>query len=63
MKGAQVRVRRDYVIPSDVSTQFEYVISHRVGMGMSARMEKLTKQDVIKGIMKSVKRPTVGEKA
>ncbi len=53
---------RDYVIPSDVSTQFEYVISHRVGMGMSARMEKLTKQDVIKGIMKSVKRPTVGEK-
>lgn len=54
---------RDYVIPSDVSTQFEYVISHRVGMGMSARMEKLTKQDVIKGIMKSVKRPTVGEKA
>lgn len=54
---------RDYVIPSDVSTQFGYVISHRVGMGMSARMEKLTKQDVIKGIMKSVKRPTVGEKA
>lgn len=54
---------RDYVIPSDVSTQFEYVISNRVGMGMSARMEKLTKQDVIKGIMKSVKRPTVGEKA
>ena len=54
---------RDYVIPSDVSTQFEYVISYRVGMGMSARMEKLTKQDVIKGIMKSVKRPTVGEKA
>ena len=54
---------RDYVRPSDVSTQFEYVISHRVGMGMSARMEKLTKQDVIKGIMKSVKRPTVGEKA
>lgn len=54
---------RDYVIPSDVSTQFEYVISHRVGMGMSARMEKLTKQDVIKGVMKSVKRPTVGEKA
>lgn len=54
---------RDYVIPSDVSTQFEYVISHRVGMGMSARMEKLTKQDVIKGIMKSVKSPTVGEKA
>ena len=32
-------------------------------MGMSARMEKLTKQDVIKGVMKSVKRPTVGEKA
>ena len=54
---------RDYVIPSDVSTQFEYVISHRVGRGMSARMEKLTKQDVIKGVMKSVKRPTVGEKA
>ena len=54
---------RDYVIPSDVSTQFEYVISHRVGMGMSARMEKLTKQDVIKGVMKSVKRHTVGEKA
>ena len=54
---------RDYVIPSDVSTQFEYVISHRVGMGMSARMEKLTKQDVIKGVRKSVKRPTVGEKA
>ena len=53
---------RDYVIPSDVSTQYGYVISHRIVLGMSARMEKLSKADVIKNIMKSVKRPVVGDR-
>ena len=53
---------RDYVIPSDVGTQFEYVISHRIVPDMSARMEKLSKSDIINNIVKSVKRPVVGEK-
>lgn len=54
---------RDYVIPSDVGTQFEYVISHRILPDMSARMEKLSKSDIINNIVKSVKRPVVGEKS
>lgn len=54
---------RDYVIPSDVGTQFEYVISHRIVPDMSARMEKLSKSDIINNIVKSVKRPVVGEKS
>lgn len=54
---------RDYVIPSDVGTQFEYVISHRIVLDMSARMEKLSKSDIINNIVKSVKRPVVGEKS
>lgn len=53
---------RDYVISSDVGTQFEYVISHRIVPDMSARMEKLSKSDIINNIVKSVKRPVVGEK-
>ena len=54
---------RDYVIPSDVGTQFEYVISHRIVPDMSARMENLSKSDIINNIVKSVKRPVVGEKS
>lgn len=54
---------RDYVIPSDVGTQFEYVISHRIVPDMSARMEKLSKSDIVNNIVKSVKRPVVGEKS
>ena len=54
---------RDYVIPSDVGTQFEYVIPHRIVPDMSARMEKLSKSDIINNIVKSVKRPVVGEKS
>lgn len=54
---------RDYVIPSDVGTQFEYVISHRIVPDMSARMEKMSKIDIIKNILKVVKRPVVGEKS
>ena len=52
---------RDYVIPSDVGTQFEYVISHRIVPDMSARMEKLSKSDIINNFVKSVIRPVVGE--
>lgn len=54
---------RDYVIPSDVGTQFEYVISHRIVPDMSVRMEKLSKSDIVNNIVKSVKRPVVGEKS
>lgn len=54
---------RDYVIPSDVGTQFEHVISHRIVPDMSARMEKLSRSDIINNIVKSVKRPVVGEKS
>ena len=54
---------RDYVIPSDVGTQFEYVISQRIVPDMSARMEKLSRSDIINNIVKSVKRPVVGEKS
>lgn len=54
---------RDYVIPSDVVTQYEYVIGHRIVLNMSAKMEKLTKKKIISDLLRSVKKPVVGEKA
>ena len=39
------------------------MISHRIVPDMSARMEKLSKSDIINNIVKSVKRPVVGEKS
>ena len=44
-----------------LGAQFEYVISHRIVPDMSARMEKLSKSDIIDRSVKSVKRPVVGK--
>ena len=52
---------RDYVLPSDVSEQFGYVTAHRVTLTAAAKVEKLTKHQVLEEICKSVRRPPLGE--
>lgn len=52
---------RDYVTPTDVAEQFPYTISHRVTANMSAKMENRSKQQIIREILDSVKKPSMGE--
>ncbi len=54
---------RDYVVPGDVEEQFPYVISHRVTAAAAARMDGLDKEEIIRGILKTVKKPSPGEES
>lgn len=52
---------RTYVTPLDVSGQFAYVVAHRILPGISARMEKLSKEEILAQILESVRKPSVLE--
>ncbi len=52
---------RTFVIPSDVAEQFFYVVSHRVTLNPSARMEGLEKRQILQSILEQVKKPPVGK--
>ena len=53
---------RDYVSPGDVSAQFPYVTAHRIRLNMSARMDHVTREQVLADIVRSIRRPSVGVK-
>ena len=53
---------RSFVTPNDVLEQFSYTVSHRVGANMSARMENISKTQILKKIAEQVKKPAMGEK-
>lgn len=52
---------RTYVTPSDVSGQFAYVMAHRILPGIGARVEKLSREEILAQILESVKKPPVME--
>ena len=52
---------RSYVTPNDVAEQFPFTISHRVTANMSAKMENRSKEQIIREIVDSVKKPPMGE--
>lgn len=53
---------RDYVIPSDVSAQFPYVVSHRIIFGGIGRDGETTKERILKEIAEQIKTPPIWEK-
>lgn len=53
---------RDYVAPGDIRAQFPYVVSHRLLLNAAARMERLTKSQIIARLLEQVPRPPMGEK-
>lgn len=52
---------RDYVTLLDVSGQFPYVVSHRILLSGTAKMEKKTKKQIIDEIIKNTEIPPMGE--
>lgn len=52
---------REYVIPSDISGQFSYVMGHRILPGARAGMDGKEKREILEDILKSVKVPEQGD--
>ena len=50
---------RDYVTYADISSQFPYIIRHRIILGESARLSQSSKEDIIRNILSSVKKPSL----
>lgn len=51
---------RQFVIPSDVTNQLPYVLSHRIILNSTARMGSISKQDIINQIAQSIDMPYMG---
>ena len=54
---------REYVTPNDAAEQFSFVVSHRISLNASAKMDNTSKSAIIEEIVKSVKKPPMGEKS
>ncbi len=52
---------RTYVTPGDVVAQFPFVVSHRLLLNPSARMENKQKSAIIEEILAQVPKPPIGE--
>lgn len=50
---------RNYVVPNDIKTQYSYVVSHRIELLPSARMQGIKKEDVICQILRKIEAPTM----
>ncbi|HBE10533.1 MAG TPA: AAA family ATPase [Lachnospiraceae bacterium] len=50
---------RDYVLPSDITELFMDVAKHRIVLSTKARVGRVTEEDVLKDILKSIKAPSV----
>ncbi len=53
---------RDFVTPNDIVNQFPYVVSHRIILSTAARMEHISREQVITKIIQQVPKPAMGEK-
>lgn len=53
---------RAYVTPGDVISQYAYVVSHRLLLNAEARMENVSKKDIIGMILEKTPRPPMGER-
>ncbi|MBP3204369.1 MAG: MoxR family ATPase [Lachnospiraceae bacterium] len=61
-KAAAWMAGRNFVTPEDVAVQFPYVATHRIQMEASARIQGITKADVLKDILNRVRKPEPGRK-
>lgn len=53
---------KDFVSPNDVANQFQAVVCHRIQLHSRAHIEKLSKTEVIKKVVRSVEKPRLWEK-
>lgn len=53
---------RDYCTPNDVAGQFPYVVSHRIVPDLTTEMEHISREQMIEEILKTVKKPPMGNK-
>ena len=53
---------RFFVTPKDVTEQFLYTVPHRITTNASARMEGLSKEQILRGIIEQTRKPTLWEK-
>lgn len=53
---------RDFVTPGDIQGQFPYVVSHRLLLNGAARMEGLSRRQIIEKVLEQTPRPPMGEK-
>ena len=53
---------RDFVTPNDIAAQFPYIVSHRITLNASAKMDGISKAAVIDEILGIVKKPPMGDK-
>lgn len=53
---------RNFVTPTDVSDQFFYVMLHRIHSNAAARMEKISKEQILREIVEQTKKPPLWEK-
>lgn len=53
---------RYFVTPKDVNEQFLYTVPHRVTTNAAARMEGLSKEQILRGIIEQTRKPTLWEK-
>ncbi len=52
---------KTFVTPSDVYAQFPLVVAHRLVLNSQARMQKVSKSNVISQILSTVAKPSMGE--
>ncbi len=53
---------RNYVVPDDVAAVFKYVVAHRLVLNQDARLNKITADDVLTEIRRSVEVPYINER-
>ena len=53
---------RSYVTPDDVSGQFGFIILHRLILTPEARIQRASREDVARQILKSVRRPLIADR-
>lgn len=53
--------QRDYVIPEDISSQFPFVMRHRILLSSAAGIDGKSVEEVLEDIVSSVKKPAPGE--
>ncbi len=52
----------DFVIPEDVKEQFPYVVRHRMMLNGKARMDGISKEQIMTGVLQAIRMPGIGRK-
>ncbi len=53
---------RDFVVPEDVKEQFPYVVRHRMILNGKARIDGISKEQMMTSVLQSIRMPEIGRK-